>query len=154
MEIGSGGLLRRLYERIRLLWRAALEEHASPSGVGWSVAIGVFVGCSPLIGFHAGIALVMSTIFRLNRLWSVIGSRISMLLFLPWIILSEIQFAHRVRTGEWANLLARDAIDHAREYLLDWCIGFPPVGALLGAVLGLTAYAYIKRRRERARPGP
>jgi uncharacterized protein (DUF2062 family) len=143
--------LRRLLTAIGTLWRLALAERATPGGIAASVAVGVFAGCTPFIGAHAGIAIVAATLFRLNRLWAVVGSRVSFFLVLPWIILAEIQIAHRLRTGQWAPLFSADALAHADEWFLDWCLGALPIGAALALVFGTLAYA-LARRRERLTP--
>ena len=139
-------VLRNLYERARDLWLRALREHTTPRELGMSVGLGVFVGCTPFIGFHIWIALGLSTLFQLNRVWAMVGSRVSFFLVLPWIVLAEIQLGHRGRTGEWAPILARDAMAHRGEYLLDWSLGVVPVGCALGLALGSTAYVIARRR--------
>jgi uncharacterized protein (DUF2062 family) len=140
------------------LWRAALEERATPLGIASSVALGVFAGCTPFIGAHAGIALVAATLCRVNRLWAVIGSRVSFFLILPWIILAEIETSHRLRTGAWAPLSAEEAFANKGEWLLDWCLGTFPVGLTLAAILGTVAYGLARRRetlrRRRLAPAP
>jgi uncharacterized protein (DUF2062 family) len=142
-------LLARLYARIRGIWIAALNEHATPRELAASVALGVFLGCTPLIGFHGWLGVGFATLLRLNRLWALIGTRISMLLFLPWIILAEVQTSHRLRTGEWAPLSARNAVENAREWLLDWCLGTIPVGVFLAVALGGLAYGLARARDVR-----
>ncbi len=104
------------------------------------------MGCTPFVGAHAGIALAAATLFGRSRLWAVIGSRVSFFLILPWIVLAEIQTAHRLRTGEWAPLLSSNAVARASEWLLDWCLGSVPVGALLALVAAGLAYPIAKRR--------
>ncbi len=138
-------MLRRTLEGLKRLWLAALRERATPLGVAAAVAVGVFAGCTPLVGFHAGVALVLATVLRLNRLWAVVGSRVSFFPLLPWIALAEIQAGHRLRTGEWATLLAADAREPARQWLRDWVIGCVPVGLALGLALGVVAYALARR---------
>jgi hypothetical protein len=46
----------------------------APQRVAVAVALGVGIGFSPFIGFHFFLAIVLATIFRLNRLDTVIGS--------------------------------------------------------------------------------
>lgn len=135
----------------RDLWRAALLERATPAGIAGSVALGVFMGCTPFVGIHAGLALVAATVFRLNRLWAVVGSRISFLPLLTFIALAEIETSHRLRTGEWAPLTRASVLEHGHEWLLDWCLGSIPVGALFALVVGAVAYA-VAARREVLRP--
>jgi uncharacterized protein (DUF2062 family) len=139
-------LLRRLYASLRTLWLAALRERATPRGIAGSVAVGVFAGCTPFIGAHAGIALVAATLLRLNRLWALVGSRVSFFLVLPWIVVAEIQTAHRLRTGEWAPIFSANALARADEWLLDWCLGAIPIGAALALAFGALAYVLAKRR--------
>ncbi len=144
-------MLRKLFDRARDLWLRALREHTTPRELALSVALGVFVGCTPFLGLHIWIALGLATLFRLNRLWAMIGSRASFFLFLPWIVLAEIQVAHRARTGEWAPILARDAMDHRGEYMLDWSLGVVPVGLVLAFAIGAVAYLLARRRALRPR---
>src|SRR5207244_5605107 len=95
------------------------------------------------------LGLGLATLLRLNRLWALIGTRISTGIFLPWVILAEVQASHRLRTGQWAPLSAKDAVEHVREWLLDWCIGTIPVGLFLATTLGAVAYGYARRRDVR-----
>lgn len=140
-------LSARLSTCLRAIARRAIEEHATPSEIGWAVGIGVFVGCTPAIGFHAGIALALATFLRLNRLWAFLGSRVSTLAVLPWIVLAEIEVAHRLRTGEWIGLARETILRDARGLLVDWLLGTVIVGWVLASVVGILAWA-VSRRRE------
>jgi uncharacterized protein len=113
------------------------------------VAVGVLSGCTPLLGLHMWIALGIASLVRLNRLWAFVGSRVSTNVFFVWIAFSEIELAHRLRTGAWLPLEPREAIDHGRELLEDWLLGTPLVGIPLATVLGLLAYAASRRWRAR-----
>jgi uncharacterized protein (DUF2062 family) len=148
-------LFTRFWQRSCNLWRQAKREHSSPGEVAWSVALGVFCGCSPFIGLHMWIALGLASILRLNRLWAFLGSRISSSVFLAWIIFSEIELAHRLRTGAWLALspdgAASEAFHHGWRLLGDWLLGWTMVGATLATVLGLLAFGAV-RRWQRIRP--
>jgi uncharacterized protein len=143
--------LRLYYDRARSLWRAALREHATPREVGWSVGIGVFCGCTPFIGLHMWIALGLTTLLRLNRLWSVVGSRISTSVMLYVIAFSEIDLGHRLMRGQWVQIAPREVLDHGRELFGDWLIGSAIIGTVLGVLLGLLAYALRARALSRRR---
>lgn len=142
-------MFRRLLEHARTLWRLAIRERASPRQIALAVWVGVFVGCTPAIGFHAGVAALAATVVRLSRLWAIIGSRVSNFVMLPWIVLAEIQVAHRLRTGEWTALNTHTVLQHTSELMLDWCIGTLPIGALLATLLGALAYVLARRREAR-----
>ena len=67
----------RWLDLARDLWERARREHSSPREIGLAVGVGAFVACTPLIGFHLWLALGFATLLKLNRLWAMIGSRLS-----------------------------------------------------------------------------
>jgi uncharacterized protein (DUF2062 family) len=142
---------RGLLDRGRALVARARNEHSTPPEVGFSVGVGVFSACTPLLGFHMWIALALATVFRLNRLWAFLGSRISIVPVYVWISFCEIELGHRVRAGAWVHMSARDALSHGKELSLDWAIGTGLIGCALGAVCGLAAYA-CARGWSKSRP--
>ena len=131
---------RGLLDRARELLVRAKDEHSSPPEVGFSVAVGVFSACTPLLGFHMWIALALATVLRLNRLWAFLGSRISIVPVYVWISFCEIELGHRLRTDAWVRMSARDALSHGKELSLDWAIGTGLLGCALAAICGLAAY--------------
>ena len=132
--------------------RRRLRVAIIATGIGLAVAMGVFAGCTPALGFHGGLAVGLATLARLNRLWAFIGSRVSNFVIMPWIILGEVQLAHRVRTGNWLTITLEEAPDRAPELLLDWCLGTLPVGGGLAVIFGFVAYGLSRRRASRANP--
>ncbi|MBX3258479.1 MAG: DUF2062 domain-containing protein [Labilithrix sp.] len=142
-------MLRRLWEKIKTLWKLAKSERASPREIGWAVAIGAFAGCTPAMGVHGPLAIGLATLFKKNRLFAWLGSRISNMVFLPFIVLAEVQVSHRLRTGEWLVLERYEVIDQAGTLLLDWCIGTIPVGVAIGGVMGVLSWAFALRRDRR-----
>jgi len=141
---------RWLWEKTRLLWQRAKSERAEPKEIGWAIGIGVFVGCSPSIPFHTVVALAAATLFRKNRLFTWLGSRICNFVTLPFIATAEVQVAHRVRTGEWMTIDREHVLDQVPTLLVDWLLGMIPVGGILALVLGVTAWQ-LARRRDRRR---
>lgn len=147
-------MFRRLWDKIVRLWVLAKTERASPREIFWAVFLGVFAGCTPAVGIHGPLALGMATIFRKNRLFAWLGSRISNMVFLPFIAFGEVQLAHRLRAGTWAAMTVdrEHVLDQARELLLDWCLGTIPVGLAGGAAVGALAWAWARRRDRAAAP--
>lgn len=148
-------MFARLWQKIKTLWALAKSERASPREIFWAVFIGAFAGCTPAIGVHGGLAVGLATLFRKNRLFAWLGSRISNMVFLPFIAYAEVQVAHRIREGTWVDMtLDREhALSQAGELLLDWCLGTIPVGAVLGFLTGMLGYAWARRRDRRREPG-
>lgn len=145
----------RLWVRIKMLWTLAKNERGTPRELAWSVALGVFAGCTPAIGIHGWVALGFATLFKKNRLFAWLGSRISNFLILPWIVIAEVQLAHRVRTGSYASITKDNVLAKAGSLLVDWALGSIPVGLLLAAIIGAAAYQVFRwrdRRRQTQAP--
>jgi uncharacterized protein (DUF2062 family) len=130
----------------------AKSERASPGEIAWAVGLGVFVGCTPALGFHGWLAIAVATLFKKNRLFAWLGSRISNFVLLPFIALASIQVAHRVRTGAWLVVDREHALQHARSLLLDWCLGAIPVGGALAVLCAAASYAVARRRLRTPEP--
>lgn len=115
--------------------------------------MGAFCGCTPALGFHGLVAIGAASLLRLNRLWAWIGSRVSNFLILPFIVLAEVQLAHRIRAGAWVQISSDDVLDKAGSLLWDWVLGCLIVGPLIAALTGSLAYAVVAfKRRLAARP--
>jgi uncharacterized protein (DUF2062 family) len=138
-------------EKLKRLWVLATSERATAREIGWAVAIGVFAGCTPALGFHGLLAIALATLLKKNRLFAWLGSRISNMFVLPFVVLAEVQLAHRVRQGTWATLDRKHILSEAPNLLFDWFLGTIPVGLLLAVVFGFAAWALV-RRRERLKP--
>ncbi len=134
---------------LRRLWHRAKTERASPTEVGQAVFLGVFAGCTPAVGIHGWVAFLLATVFRRNRLYAWLGSRVSNFVFMPFIVLAEIQTAHVLRTGGLAPIDRAHVLEEAPQLLLDWGLGSVVVGVALGAFVGLLAFAWAKRRERR-----
>jgi uncharacterized protein (DUF2062 family) len=136
---------RRVRDFARDLWERAKREPSSPRQVGLSVALGAFIACTPFLGFHFWIALGLASLFRLNRLWAMIASRLSSTPILLATTFAEIELAHRLRTGAWVAMNWHDAFAEARELVADWILGTILVGIPIAACAGLAAAAAARR---------
>lgn len=114
--------------------------------------MGIFAGCTP-VGLHAGVALLLATAFRANRLWALLASRVSILPVYLVIALGEIEAGHFVRTGEVLHLSASEAFARRYEVLSEWLIGTLLVGTALAAAAGLLAYMCARAWHRRRRAG-
>jgi uncharacterized protein (DUF2062 family) len=137
--------LTRWLDLARNLWERARREHSSPREIGLSVGVGAFMACTPLIGFHLWLALGFATLLKLNRLWAMIGSRLSTTPILLVTTFAEIQAAHRLRTGGWATMTLHQALARGPELVLDWGIGSVIVGSGVATIAGLAAMMLARR---------
>jgi uncharacterized protein (DUF2062 family) len=139
-------LLSNPLRMVRELWTLAKNERASPKQIGWAVGVGCFVGCSPALGFHGGLALAAATVLRLNRLWCWLGSRSSNIFVLPFLAYAQVELAHRLRTGAWVTIDRDRILAEASALLLDWFLGMIPVGVPFSFALGSLAFLWARRR--------
>jgi uncharacterized protein (DUF2062 family) len=139
-------LLSTIGSSARVLWDRARNERASPREIGWAFGMGVFIGFSPFVGVHLGMAFLVATVLRLNRLWTMAGSRVSITPLLITVAFLEVEAAHRLRTHEWVTVTPHEVLGHGREFLVDWCLGACLVATPIAAVAGLVAYVLARRR--------
>ena len=149
-------LIERTRSRARYLWEAAKRERASPRQIGVAVGVGTMACLAPLLWFHLPSALLLATIFRLNRLWAAAASQLPSLfgLLRPFILFVQLNVGHLVLTGTWLDLNPREALRDAPHLLVAWGVGAGVTCAFFGVAFGLGAFAWAKRRDARAATTP
>src|SRR5215470_2656007 len=94
--------LRRVFTGLRTEGAGAGRETAA-------IALGVFIGCLPVYGFHLLLCWGTGAALGLNRFKMYLAANISNPLVAPWLIVAEVQ------TGAW---LRRGSLHHlSREYI-------------------------------------
>jgi uncharacterized protein (DUF2062 family) len=109
------------------------------------VGVGAFCACTPFVGLHLWMALALATVLRLNRLWAMIGSRLSTTPVFLLTTFAEIQLVHRLRTGSWVAMTLHDALARGPELAVDWAIGSVIIGTLIAVMAGALAAALARR---------
>ena len=132
-----------------------------PWRVALSLAVGVFISCTPFWGLQTVLSLAIATIFRLNRAVTVTGAWLN----LPWFAPVVYGFAlrigalvlpdlHGADVAEIVELLrmssalsAADMLDLLRSVSLALLIGTAAVGMVAGALTYVGAFVFLKRIR-------
>ena len=70
-------IVRRTRVALRMLLRRLVHLNATPRQVALGMAIGVFIGCTPLLGLQIILALLLATWLRANRIAAIAGTWIS-----------------------------------------------------------------------------
>ena len=135
-------VFRRVFHRIRTEGQGAARESAA-------TALGVFIGCLPIYGFHLLVCTAVGTVLRLNRLKMYLAANISNPFVAPWLVFLEIQ------TGAWLRRRSFHAltIEAVKTTSLatvgaDLLIGAVAIGAVLGGMAGWITYAVVRRSDE------
>jgi SAM-dependent methyltransferase len=98
------------------------------------VAMGVFVGCTPLWGAHLAMAVLLASVLRLNRFLVYAAANVANPLTVGPILFVELQIGHRILHGTWLAL----RMDEVRQVGLT---GFVTALLLGGLLFGLAAGA-------------
>jgi SAM-dependent methyltransferase len=116
-------------------------EHTTPGKVAAGVAVGVFVGCSPFWGFHLAIALLLATLFRLNRVLVYAAANLANPVTAPPLIFAEVQTGHRLLRGAWMGLTMDEVVRAGiAGIFLDFLVGSLVLGTALALLLGGAAW--------------
>jgi len=143
---------RRLHAALKDLHRTMRTEGGAPGQQAAAVAIGTFIGCTPIYGTHLVLCFALARLFRLNRLLTYLAAHINNPLTAPWLLALSYGLGHRFVQGTWPPLSLTHLVDEGILSLgRDLLLGSVLLGLLLAPVLGLAAYvAALRRRREPA----
>lgn len=142
-------------------WKAMLSHLAlsgidSPVKVASSAAVGVFFAVSPFWGFQLVLSVLVSSIFKLNRLIAACASNISIPPLIPFIIYASVELGVII-TGKPVSFAAlfnggglRRAVDMAPQYFLGAII-LAFICAIVAWVLVYAFAAFLLRRIESGR---
>jgi uncharacterized protein (DUF2062 family) len=149
---------RKRIDRVRYLWRMALEENNDPKKFAFAVAVGVMVSASPvppILGLRSGASIGGAWITKCNKLTAWLSSHV----FAGplWVLAAMLE----VRLGSfilqrpqplWGHT-AGERLAAARGALLAWWIG----GIILSPMFAFVAYCitrpiarkYLERKARR-----
>jgi uncharacterized protein len=143
---------------------ALLHVHDTPRRTAAAVGLGVAIGFSPFLGFHAVIALVLAFLFNLNRVAVVAGTWANLPWFLgPYYAGTTALAAWLTRTPIPPNLVSRlEAVWRlpgwrtrlsafariVEPLLLPYILGSLVAGLCLGFLAYRLAFAFIVARKR------
>lgn len=121
-----------------------LDSEGSNEIKAKSIALGVFVGLTPLWGFHTVVILFLASVLKLNKLLSYIGTHVSFPLFIPFII-----FLSMVVGGPFVDEQAQFTyetldLEFAKSHLLQYVIGSSILAASSSLVIGFSTYFILE----------
>ena len=136
--------VRRVVHRLR-------TEGAGPYRETAAIAIGVFVGCTPLYGLHFLICWVLALVLRLNRVKVYLAANLSNPLLAPFLVFTELQVGAWLRHGRMHALkIETVAAASPWSFGLDLIVGSLAVGGVLATGAGALTYLVVRRASEDA----
>jgi uncharacterized protein (DUF2062 family)/SAM-dependent methyltransferase len=133
----------------RAIYQLRTEGSGSRAREAWTIGLGLFIGCSPLIGFHLGIALLVGWLFGLNRVKLYLAANLMNPVILPGIFFAEVQAGAFLRQGHFYPITLDTFYTlEFWHFGLDLLIGSVIVGAAIGAFGGLMTLMAVGRSQR------
>jgi uncharacterized protein (DUF2062 family) len=141
---GVPARLRHRFVDLRTEGAGTLRETAA-------VAVGVFIGCIPVYGFHLILCWMLGYVLGLNRLKMYVAANISNPFVAPWLLFAEMQAGAWLRRGSFHSLTpATLKTTGAAVFGMDLIAGSLFVGAVLAAIVGAGTYSVLRTGGEDA----
>jgi SAM-dependent methyltransferase len=130
----------------RAIYYLRTEGSGSRSHDAWAIGLGLFIGCSPIIGGHLAMCLVAGWVFGLNRVKLYLAANLIGIPLMPPVLFTELQIGSWVRRGH-AYPISFDAIGSLNYWLAaqDLVIGSLILGTLLGGFFGFLTFLTLGR---------
>jgi uncharacterized protein (DUF2062 family) len=113
---------------LRKLWLRLRGGRSTPTRLGLSVGVGLFVGCLPLYGLHLPLCAGLCWPLKLDVPLAYLAANISNPVLAPFIVFAEVQLGSRLLSGHWVSL----SLDAIRSNGVGGFFSQAIVGALVG----------------------
>ncbi|HEX3553774.1 MAG TPA: DUF2062 domain-containing protein [Thermoanaerobaculia bacterium] len=133
--------LRDLLYRLR-------TEGTSPREQAIAVALGAFIGVTPLYGLHLGLCILFARLFRVNPALAYLASHVSLPGVWPFLMMAELEIGRRMRGESYLRIHLHNLRELGwRQVGIDLTLGTLVVGGVVAALLGFfTLWAARKRQ--------
>lgn len=118
-----------------------------------SVALGVFIGISPIWGFHTVTVLFLAFAFRLNKLIAFAFSNVSLPPFIPFIVYASLALGGFIlgktdnENFEWNNF--ESYREHISLHLTEYLLGSIVLSIICSSIFGLGSYLLLSLRKKK-----
>ncbi|PKV52975.1 glycosyltransferase involved in cell wall biosynthesis [Aquimarina sp. MAR_2010_214] len=120
-----------------------LENQDSPQKKALSVALGVFIGISPLWGFHTVLVLFLAVFFKLNKVIAFAFSNVSLPPFIPFIIFISLKVGSFI-FGESQPSFTNIGEDFEMiKSLKTYIVGSFTLAIISAITLGILGYVFL-----------
>ena len=127
----------------------------TPHRISLAVALGVFIGMSPLIGIHTVLGILVAWIFKLNKLATIVGVYVTN----PWTIVPIYTFSTWVGAKclgmgrilpeiDWNRVTFSQLLNDFGHLLLPFLVGSFLIGAVSSVLSYLIVFRIAKRIHE------
>jgi uncharacterized protein len=129
-----------LVRQIKLFYIRFVRIRGEAEDIAEGMALGIFLGMTPTLGFQMLLAVLISALFKKNKIAAVLGVWISNPLTAPFIYLAEYEFARLLlgwdRIGLPTQLTLNEMVKLGWDVMVPLWLG----GLVFGIVGGVLAY--------------
>lgn len=126
--------------------------HDSPLKKALSIALGVFIGISPLWGFHTALVIFFAVAFRLNKVIAFAFSNVSFPPFIPFVVYGSLKL------GSWmlgesftlsrASITSNfDVFSHLKLYVIG-SFSLAILAASIAGILGFVLFSIFNKKKD------
>lgn len=151
-------LPRRFFRKIkkkglkRFLVEDLLGSNDSPKKKALSIALGVFIGFSPLWGFHTFLVFTLAIFLKLNKAIAFAFSNVSLPPFIPFIIFASLELGQWILGGNISYSIKEmmdnfEAIEHLKTYLVG-SFTLAIIGAFVFGLIGYVFFSFFNKKKK------
>jgi len=141
---------RDLYRRFkkkgfkRFFYEDFLHNSDSPRKKALSIALGIFIGLSPLWGFHTIIVIFLALLLKLNKVIAFAFSNISLPPFIPFVLYASFKVGQFILGVDYSYTM-EDMTDNFEifAHLKTYIIGSLALSTISALLIGIIAYAFF-----------
>ncbi|OGW40203.1 MAG: hypothetical protein A2X58_12120 [Nitrospirae bacterium GWC2_56_14] len=127
-------LLRHPGKVLRML----LQENATPEGLAWSAAVGLFLAVLPILFAHSLVILYVALRLNLNKVVALNVQHLAMPPFVPALC---IEVGYYMRHGQWLTDLSFTTVfAQFSSRLYEWFLGSLVIAPVLAVLIGAITY--------------
>lgn len=124
----------------------------SPRKKALSIALGTFIGFSPLWGFHTLLAITLAVFFKLNKTISFAFSNVSFPPFVPFVVLASLELGQLIFNEPLTYSLS-EALENfeALKNIKLYVVGSFALAIIGAIVFGFSSYfilVYLKNKKR------
>lgn len=131
-----------------------LETDGSNKTKALSIALGIFVGLTPLFGFHTVIVLFLASFFKLNKLLSYMCTHISAPPFIPFIVAISLFFGAPFVSENQEISNQEINLEYAKTHFTQYLIGSLIFACVASLLLGFIAYFIFEKFKSSPKTNP
>lgn len=109
-----------------------------------SIALGTFIGISPLWGFHSILSIVLAAVFKLNKVISFAFSNISFPIFIPIIIYGSLKMGGLILGRTSLELHQIDQNFKFGVYLFQYVVGSFALAVVMAVLFGFIGFISLQ----------